>query len=44
MSLSDEERLAIVTYRIEKARLALDEINNRLSLSTWLQDSLTTSR
>lgn len=35
MSLSDEERLAIVTYRIEKARLAIDEIKRVMPLKVW---------
>ena len=35
MSLSDEERSAIVTYRIEKARLALDEIKRVMPMKVW---------
>ena len=35
MSLSDEERFAIVTYRIEKARLALDEIKRVMPMKVW---------
>lgn len=35
MSLSDEERQAIVNYRIEKARMALNEIRRVMPLEVW---------
>lgn len=35
MSLSDEERRAIVLYRIEKAKAALDDIRKILPLEMW---------
>lgn len=35
MSLSDEERHAIVLYRIEKANAALDDIRKVLPLELW---------
>lgn len=35
MSLSDEERQAIVVYRIERARMALDEIKKVMPLKVW---------
>lgn len=35
MSLSEEERKAIVEYRIEKARIALDEIRRAMPLEVW---------
>lgn len=35
MSLSDEERKAIVIYRTEKARLSLDEVRRVMSLKVW---------
>ncbi len=35
MSLNDEERNAIVTYRIEKSRNALDEIKRAMPLMVW---------
>lgn len=35
MSLSEEERHAIVLYRIEKARLALDEIRRVMPMKVW---------
>lgn len=35
MSLSDEERSAIVLYRIEKAQNALDDIHKVLPLEVW---------
>lgn len=35
MSLSDEERHAIVVYRVEKARTALDEIKKVMPLKVW---------
>ena len=35
MSLSDEERRAIVLYRIEKATAALDDIRKVLPLEMW---------
>lgn len=35
MSLTDEERSAIVNYRIEKSRIALDEINRVMPLMVW---------
>lgn len=35
MSLSDEERRAIVLYRIEKANAALDDIQKILPLEMW---------
>lgn len=35
MSLSDEERHAIVLYRIEKANAALDDIRKVLPLKMW---------
>jgi uncharacterized protein (UPF0332 family) len=35
MSLSQEERNAIVAYRTEKARMALDEIKKVMPLEVW---------
>lgn len=35
MSLTEEERLAIVFYRIEKAQKALDDIHKVLPLELW---------
>lgn len=35
MSLNDEERNAIVTYRVEKARTALEEIKRAMPLKVW---------
>ena len=35
MSLSEEERRAIVLYRIEKAKAALDDIRKILPLEMW---------
>lgn len=35
MSLTDEERRAIVLYRIEKARAAMDDIHKVLPLELW---------
>ena len=35
MSLSDEERRAIVEYRVEKAHTALSEIKSVLSMKVW---------
>ena len=35
MSLSQEERNAIVAYRTEKARIALDEIKKVMPLEVW---------
>lgn len=35
MSLTDEERRAIVLYRIEKAQNALNDINKILPLEVW---------
>lgn len=35
MSLSDEERRAIVMYRIEKAQTALADIHKILPLGMW---------
>lgn len=35
MSLTEEERLAIVLYRIEKAQKALEEIHKVLPLEVW---------
>ena len=35
MSLTDEERQAIVLYRIEKAKNALDEIHRIMPMEVW---------
>lgn len=35
MSLNDEERNAIVTYRVEKAQIALEEIKRAMPLKVW---------
>ena len=35
MSLSDEERSAIVLYRIEKAHTAIEDIHKIMSLELW---------
>lgn len=35
MSLTDEERSAIVAYRIEKARMAIAEIKRAMPLEVW---------
>lgn len=35
MSLSEEERRAIVLYRIEKAKASLDDINKVFPLEVW---------
>lgn len=35
MSLSDEERRAIVLYRIEKAYAALEDVNKSITMDMW---------
>lgn len=35
MSLTDEERSAIVAYRVEKARTAISEIKRAMPLEVW---------